>query len=48
MYPWQTKVNQVFWRGADSGHTFDYVDIYSNIAEYFPRLELVRLSRDNP
>lgn len=46
--PWDKKSNQVYWRGADTGHTFDYVEIYKDLPNYFPRLELIRLSRDNP
>lgn len=45
--PWDKKSNQVYWRGADTGHTFDYVEIYKDLPNYFPRLELIRLSRDN-
>jgi hypothetical protein len=32
----------------DSGVTYDYVDVWSDIPSYFPRMEIVRYARDYP
>jgi hypothetical protein len=47
-YPWKDKKSVAFWRGADSGHTLDYVNVFSNITKYFPRFELLWQSHVHP
>lgn len=38
----------MFWRGVDSGHSYDYVDVFSNTSKYFPRMELLSQSHLHP
>lgn len=47
---WITKVPQAFWRGADSGQTYGISEdeAWANLGQYFPRMELVRLSHNHP
>jgi hypothetical protein len=47
-YPWSEKLPIVFWRGADSGISYGPVDVWSNLGEYYPRMELIRLSMKYP
>lgn len=47
-HPWETKINKVFWRGMDSGDN-KYVDnVWADIANYYPRVYLVKLSGEHP
>lgn len=47
-HPWDQKSNKIFWRGTDSGRSKYEIDIWSNLPAYFPRLELLRLSKEYP
>jgi len=38
----------VFWRGANSGSSYDPVDVWSDTAKYYPRMELVKMSIAHP
>jgi hypothetical protein len=33
---------------VDSGHTYDYVEVFSHISKCFPRVELIRQSHEHP
>lgn len=47
-YPWDQKVSKIFWRGGDSGSSYDEVDVWSDLPKYYPRIELIRLSSIYP
>lgn len=46
-YPWENKIEKAFYRSGVSGLPYDDVVVESNVPEYFPRANLIKISRDN-
>lgn len=48
-YPWNKKEPKIFWRGGDSGFTYEYIDdVFKDLPKYFQRMELVWQSHQHP
>jgi len=47
---WSMKISKVYWRGADNGKEYGVENekVWANLGKYYPRVELVRLSKNYP